>query len=688
MFLPKRLVTTRVLARTLIVTFSATLFGCPVSSLEKEKIENIAQIYHAEGGTGLRTEYYDVLDTPVTNAFTKNSTKVRVLPSSEISFYIPNDSSAAPVPELGKNSNYAIRWTGYFIPPKTGNYYLCTCSDDGIRVILDGNHIIDGNSYQNQGERLWGSPNLNLEVNQPYPIRIDYFQATGPARAQLFFVLNSGASTWEDACYSEVTPGTKRSDCHAGDEQNHLAPGMQLVTKNFLVPADGSGDASIASCYPPAVSLSEAERADPNDADVQKALKLFERLAGTKVTVYDPRVKSVAQALKEQRFKDAARIVSEDNGFLDITVRKFAAKMSTRAEVNDVPLNDFISTVVGVTRDRVDARQLLVGNFLYRGKQSLFFTDNDLYSSKTLNETNNHYAQVEGTGVPLKCALGSMNRNDLSSLPAGFEQKLYSPNGVQINPDPGGLLTSRSFAEAHMIAGTNRRAREKAYEYFLCAPKDAVRTTESSDMYIRRDVERFPSGPDSLAQFRNECASCHTNIDAEAGAFAAFHYENGVLKYAPFYMNSATNAAAETMNTMRLTDSRNFSQNPNNLYGAGGTKLPVAWKYNHNVIYADGRFTTDSKWVNLFADTQLGAKFGFTMKSGEGVREYGKMLALSQAFPQCMAMKVFAEVCKQDPFSKDFPAATKNFLADVGDDFASAGYDLRDLFETLAASCL
>lgn len=702
-FKKKLTVTTRVLTRSCAVIGTLSLFGCPVSSLEKEEIANIAATFHAEGGTGLRTEYYDVNVTPVRdNLFTKNSVKVATATATEINIDIQNEGAVAPHASLGTNSTYGIRWTGYFVPPKTGNYYLCTCSDDGIRVLLDGNHVIDGASYNDQGDRFWGSPNLSLEANRPYPIRVDYFQSGGGARAQLFFAYNNGASSWQNVCTAKNNDGTDTFSCDTA-LQSRINPDLQRVTKNFLVPANGSADAELASCYPPSVTLSEAEKADAADPDVQKALRLFDRLSGTKTTIYDPRVKNVAALIKSGRLKEAARTVSEDNGFLDITVRKFAAKMSTRAQVADVPLNDFIATVAGVTRDRVDARQLLVGNFLYRGKESLFYKDNDLYNVQALLKSNDHYNQVEGTGVPLKCSLASLNRDNLDSLPNGFEQKLFvPPGGSQVNPDPGGVITSRAFAEAHFIAGTNRRMREKIYEHFLCAPKDSIRTTEVSDMYVRRDVERFPSGPNSLNQFRNECASCHASMDAEAGAFAAYHFENGVLKYAPFYIRNGTNAMNETEGTMKLTDVRNNITNPtlntnggnpvipdiNENFGNNGTKYPVAWKMNHNVIYPDGAITTDSKWVNLFADTTLGSQFGFIDRSGEGVREYGRMIARSQAFPQCMAKKVFYEVCRQDPFERGFSPALTAYLESVGDAFASGGYDLRDLFETLAVSCL
>ena len=49
-------------------------------------------------------------------------------------------------------------------------------------------------------------------------------------------------------------------------------------------------------------------------------------------------------------------------------VKDFAMRMSNRDETVDADLNDFVATIIGATRDEIDSRTLLYGNFYYRGR--------------------------------------------------------------------------------------------------------------------------------------------------------------------------------------------------------------------------------------------------------------------------------------------------------------------------------
>src|SRR5690606_37826857 len=126
-------------------------------------------------------------------------------------------------------------------------------------------------------------------------------------------------------------------------------------------------------------------------------------------------------------------------------------------------------------------------------------------------------------------------------------------------------------------------------------------------------------------------------------------FENGFLKYAPFYMASGNRKNLTQTNDevtkMKVSPSnREYSVSTNSAAGY----MPVSWKLNHNVNYPDGYFITDSHFENLFSQSTLGSRFGWSETSGDGVREFGRMIAKSQAFPRCMAKKVYKEVCRTD----------------------------------------
>ncbi|MBI2517914.1 MAG: glycoside hydrolase family 3 C-terminal domain-containing protein [Opitutae bacterium] len=87
------------------------------------------------------------------------------------------DWTSAPVPALG-DKNYSARWTGEIEAPTTGEYSFVLQSDDGSRLYLDDEPVID----------LWGphavetkTKQLNLQAGTKHRLRVEYFQSAGDA---------------------------------------------------------------------------------------------------------------------------------------------------------------------------------------------------------------------------------------------------------------------------------------------------------------------------------------------------------------------------------------------------------------------------------------------------------------------------------------------------------------------------
>ncbi len=83
----------------------------------------------------------------------------------------------APDPRLNKDL-FSIRWTGRFTPPVTHDYELALCSDDGSRLWIDGQLVID----------FWGAHSLatktatiRLEAGRSYAVRIEFCELGGDA---------------------------------------------------------------------------------------------------------------------------------------------------------------------------------------------------------------------------------------------------------------------------------------------------------------------------------------------------------------------------------------------------------------------------------------------------------------------------------------------------------------------------
>lgn len=348
----------------------------------------------------------------------------------------------------------------------------------------------------------------------------------------------------------------------------------------------------------------------------QYALKLFDRLNGVPLALSDPRLPQLEEKLRAGLALEAAKIATEADTFYNLTIRHWASPMSNREEQHQVPLNDFIAMVIGVARDEMDARELLSGDFLYRSTQP------GLAAPSLAN--NQHYEQADARGVNLRATLIRT-----------------SPQWESL-PEAAGLFTTRAWAAAHYVAGTNRRAVEFSFQEFLCRPIKNMFDLSVSDFRVRRDVDRAPGG--EAKTYQGVCSGCHGGMDALGGAFARLDFRNNALTYFPAPL--------------------------------------VAPKFNQNItVYPSGYTTLDDSWLNLWTANH-NAELGWRGPlEGQGIKQFGAMLAQAEGFSDCMTRRAFKEVCMRSP------EPTENeLIRRISQNFESSGYNLRRLFESVAVS--
>jgi hypothetical protein len=128
----------------------------------------------AGGTNGLTAQYFN--DPGTGSRFT---TLVLTRVDQSVDF---NWGSSAPAPSVGSN-NYSVRWTGFVEAPVTGTYVFSTVSDDGIRLWVNGQQVI--NNWTIHGATTNTSAGITLTAGVRYTIRLDYFEATGLATARL-----------------------------------------------------------------------------------------------------------------------------------------------------------------------------------------------------------------------------------------------------------------------------------------------------------------------------------------------------------------------------------------------------------------------------------------------------------------------------------------------------------------------
>jgi large repetitive protein len=103
-----------------------------------------------------------------------------------------NWGSSAPGTGVPSN-NFSARWTGSIEASATGSFSFQINSDSGMRVVLNGQLVID--DWTSHSARTRNSASIALTANQRYSITVEYRELTGNAVAQLRWK-SPGASSY------------------------------------------------------------------------------------------------------------------------------------------------------------------------------------------------------------------------------------------------------------------------------------------------------------------------------------------------------------------------------------------------------------------------------------------------------------------------------------------------------------
>jgi hypothetical protein len=82
------------------------------------------------------------------------------------------------------NQNWSARWTGQVQAPHTGTFTFTTASDDGIRLWVNDQLLIDQWTAHGAKE---DSGTIELEAGRKYPIWLEYFQGAGDSVCRLYW---------------------------------------------------------------------------------------------------------------------------------------------------------------------------------------------------------------------------------------------------------------------------------------------------------------------------------------------------------------------------------------------------------------------------------------------------------------------------------------------------------------------
>lgn len=361
----------------------------------------------------------------------------------------------------------------------------------------------------------------------------------------------------------------------------------------------------------------------------EQAERIHNRLAGVPPTdaVLTQMANAISAAPNTTGPIAAANIAMQDPHFYTVTLKNWAAPWTNRDQSVFVPLNDYITLVMGMVRDNVPFNQILTGDLLYYGNK---------VSTAPSATSNQHYVDLEN-------AMRQPNFNPAADLSSTTQSGTY---GVP-SAATAGAMTTRAAAEAFFIAGTNRAMFRFTLINHLCEDMEQVHDTSIIPDRIRQDVSRSPGGDSRV--FLNNCIGCHAGMDPLAQAFAYYNYN-------------------ETTGRIEYT--------------AGAVQPKY---FNNKETFADGFITPDDSWNNHWRQGQnaLIGWSGGLPGSGNGAKSLGQELAGTQAFAECQVTKVFKAVCLRAPGDD----ADRNQIDAMTSSFTS-GYDLKPVFAESAKYCM
>ena len=121
--------------------------------------------------TGLKAEYFK------STTFT-GTPEVRMEP--RIAY---NWGEGIPIDRLSAD-NFTVRWTGYIQPEHTETYTFTVGADDGARVWIDGDLVVDTWAA---GGYTYTSESKALQADYIYPLKVELLETTGRAEIALYW---------------------------------------------------------------------------------------------------------------------------------------------------------------------------------------------------------------------------------------------------------------------------------------------------------------------------------------------------------------------------------------------------------------------------------------------------------------------------------------------------------------------
>jgi hypothetical protein len=371
-----------------------------------------------------------------------------------------------------------------------------------------------------------------------------------------------------------------------------------------------------------------------------QAKQIHDRIAGVPAT--QNTLMEMAALIEQGQSKQAAYIAMQSPDFYNVTLKNWVSPWTNEEADIFAPLNDYTATVIGITRDDIDFREILKGDIIYTAQGVAGIP---AYS----NTNNNHYEALENSGTDLVDVLTQSTQSAVTGMPAEAT---------------AGIMTTRAAAKSFFKDGTNRAMLRFTLMNHLCTDLEPLKDTSLPPDRIRQDLSRSPGGDSRI--FANSCAGCHNGMDPLAQAFAYYEYEYNV-------------DADPQGESGRITYNNEGQIDPQ-------TNSRVTAKHLINANnFPFGYIIQDDRWDNYWREG-INQVLGWSEQLsgfGYGAKSMGEELANSQKFAACQVTKVFENVCLRRPQD----AADRDAVNMATTSFINSGYRIKEVFAETASYC-
>jgi PA14 domain-containing protein/K319-like protein len=136
--------------------------------------DDVAVTVNAATANGLTAKYYK---DPGTGAHFGTLVVTRVDPTVNFTW-----GTGSPAPGVTADQ-FSARWTGRVQAPVTGSYKFSTVSDDGIRLWVNGQLVV--NNWTDHAATTNTSASISLTSGATYTITLEFYEKAGDATAKL-----------------------------------------------------------------------------------------------------------------------------------------------------------------------------------------------------------------------------------------------------------------------------------------------------------------------------------------------------------------------------------------------------------------------------------------------------------------------------------------------------------------------